>query len=314
MTRSLRLHKAKNDRCIPRKGEKRMQKPLTNTNTALEIDGFHTIYYFEFGKEFTHTPEKHDFWEMVYVDKGNIIAVTDGIGCPLSQGQAIFHEPGEVHAHISDNEVANNMLVITFTSKSSAMEFFRKKTFTLDKTSKTLLSLFTDEAKKAMGMIHCEYSDKRPLDFSHEEFGASQLMKFHFTEFLIKLFRGGTQFGGRIYASAESRTIAKDSIVELICDYMQDHIGENLSLEGLCSHFFIGKSQLSSMFRERTGDSPMMYYANLKILEAKKLLREDDLSVSQITDALGYSGIHNFSRAFKKATGFSPTEYKKSIL
>ena len=68
------------------------------------------------------------------------------------------------------------------------------------------------------------------------------------------------------------------------------------------------------MFREKTGRSPMQYYADLKITEAKKLLREDNLSVSQITDALGYSGIHNFSRAFKKSTGFSPTEYKKSIL
>ena len=291
-----------------------MQKPLTNTNTALEIDGFHTIYYFEFGKEFTHIPEKHDFWEMVYVDKGSIIAITDGIGCPLTHGQAIFHEPGEIHAHISDNEVANNMLVITFTCQSSAMDFFRKKTFTLDKTSKTLLSLFADEARLAMGKIPGEYSDKNPLDFSHEKFGASQLMKFHFTEFMIKLIRSGTEFGGRIHSSAESRTIAKNSIVDLICEHMQAHITENLSLEEICNHFFIGKSQLSSMFHERTGESPMQFYADLKVAEAKKLLREDNLSVSQITDILGYSGIHNFSRAFKKATGFSPTEYKKSIL
>ncbi len=291
-----------------------MQKPLTPTKTAVEIDGFHTIYYFEFGKEFTHAPEKHDFWEMVYVDKGSIIAVTDGIGCPLSQGQAIFHEPGEVHAHISDNEVANNMLVVTFTCKSSSMDFFRKKTFTLDKTSRMLLSLFTDEAERAMGKLPNEYSDGRPLDFSREEFGASQLMKFHFAEYLIKLLRSGTEFGGKIQYNAESRTIAKNSIVDLICEYMQTHLGENLSLEHVCNYFFIGKSQLSSMFRERMGESPMQYYANLKVTEAKKLLREDNLSVSQITDILGYSGIHNFSRAFKKATGFSPTEYKKSIL
>ncbi|MBR5307585.1 MAG: helix-turn-helix domain-containing protein [Clostridia bacterium] len=289
-------------------------KSLIKPNTSLKIDGFHTVYYFEFGKQFSHPPERHDSWEMVYVDKGNIIAVTDGVGCPLLQGQAIFHEPGEIHAHISDNEVANNMLVITFTCHSEAMEFFRKKTFTLDKTAKTLLSLFTDEAKAAMGKIPSEYTDRRPLDFSHEEFGASQLMESHFTELLIKLIRSGTELAGKISSNAESRTIAKNSIVELICDYMQASLDRNLSLECLCNHFFIGKSQLSAMFREKTGRSPMQYYADLKITEAKKLLREDNLSVSQITDALGYSGIHNFSRAFKKSTGFSPTEYKKSIL
>ena len=139
-------------------------------------------------------------------------------------------------------------------------------------------------------------------------------MKFHFTEFLIKLIRSGTEFSGKIQADAESRNIGKNSMVELICEYMQDHINEDLSLESICNHFFIGKSQLSAMFRERTGESPMQYYTSVKVDEAKKLLREDNLSVSQITDVLGYSGIHNFSRAFKKATGFSPTEYKKSIL
>ena len=58
----------------------------------------------------------------------------------------------------------------------------------------------------------------------------------------------------------------------------------------------------------------MEYFSELKIEEAKKLLREDNLSVSQITFKLNYSSIHNFSRAFKKATGFSPTGYKKSVL
>lgn len=289
-------------------------KPLVQTNTAIEVGGFHTIYYFEFGKAFTHPPERHDFWEMVYVDKGSIIAVTDGIGCPLTQGQAIFHEPGEVHAHISNNEVANNMLVITFSCDGAAMEYFRKKTFTMDKTSRTLLSLFTDEARRAMGKLPCEYSDRRPLDFSEEEFGASQLMTFHFTELLIKLLRSGTEFSGKISSNAESRSIAKSSIVELICDYMQTCVYSDLTLEDLCNHFFIGKSQMSMMFKEKTGKSPMQFYNDLKISEAKKLLREDNLSVSQITYKLAYSGIHNFSRAFKKATGFSPTEYKKSIL
>ena len=58
----------------------------------------------------------------------------------------------------------------------------------------------------------------------------------------------------------------------------------------------------------------MQYYHLLKISEAKKLLREEDYSVSEIAGIFGYSGIHNFSRAFKKATGFSPIGYKKSIL
>ena len=64
----------------------------------IEITGFHSVYYFEFDKNFYHPPEKHDFWEMVYVDDGCINAVVDGIGCELSKGQVIFHTPMEPHS------------------------------------------------------------------------------------------------------------------------------------------------------------------------------------------------------------------------
>lgn len=288
--------------------------PLTPVKNQIEIDGFHSIYYFEFGKGFSHTPEKHNFWEMVYVDKGKIIAVTDGIGCSLEQGQVIFHEPGEIHAHVSNKEVSNNMLVVSFSCQSPVMEFFRKKTFTLDKTACTLLSLFLQEANNALGAVPNDYNNKTNLNFANEKFGSTQLMACHFTEFLIKLFRSGTELGERFSQTSESRFIGKNSTVELMIAYLQEHIYDTVTLPDLCRHFMIGKSQLTMIFKEFTQKSPMQYYGELKIQEAKKLLRENNLSVSEITDLLCYSGIHNFSRAFKKITGFSPTEYKKSIL
>ena len=67
----------------------------------IEIAGFNSIYYFEFGKNFSHPPERHNFWEMVYVDSGKINAVTNGVGLTLDEGQVIFHEPMETHAHVS---------------------------------------------------------------------------------------------------------------------------------------------------------------------------------------------------------------------
>ena len=92
----------------------------------IEIKGFNSIYYFEFGKDFTHSPEKHNFWEMVYVDSGKVLAITDGNSCTLSQGQMIFHEPGEIHSHISDSQTPNNMLVISFSCDSPSINFFAK--------------------------------------------------------------------------------------------------------------------------------------------------------------------------------------------
>jgi len=159
----------------------------------IELKGFHSIYYFEFGKEFSHPPEKHGFWEMVYVDSGEINAVTDGLGRKLRQGQVIFHRPWEVHAHVSNLIDPNNMLVVSFTANSPAMEFFDKRIFTLGKTEKTLLSLFVKEARVALGAIPDDYHDKRALDFSSAPRGSFQLLECYLTEFLLVLLRGGDE-------------------------------------------------------------------------------------------------------------------------
>ena len=287
---------------------------MQKVKTEIKIEGFNSIYYFEFGKDFSHTPEKHNFWEMVYVDGGEIIAVTNGNGCTLRQGQVIFHEPMEIHSHISNKLVANNMLVVSFTSGSEIMKYFKGKTFTIDKTCKTLLALFLEEAKNALGKLPADYEDKRDLHFLSTTFGSTQLLECYFTEFLIRLIRSGNTLSSNVSSSKKSRDIANNSISELICDYMKNNIYSNLTLKDICSEFMQGKTQLCKIFRESTGQSPMDYNMNLKIKEAKKLLREKNYSVTQISDMLGYSSIHIFSRAFKKAVGMAPTAYGKSII
>lgn len=279
----------------------------------IDISGFNSIYYFEFGKNFSHTPECHDFWEMVYVDSGRIIAITNGIGCTLEQGQVIFHEPSEIHAHISDKHIPNNMLVISFTTDSEIMKFFKRKTFTLDKTSKTLLSLFLEETKNALGKVPNDYDNKTDLNFLPGVFGSSQLLQCYFTEFLIHLVRSGEDLGKEVSPSKKTRDIANNSTGELICEYMKNEIYSSLTLKHICEKFIMGKTQLCKIFKDNTGQSPMEYYTKLKVDEAKKLIREEDLSISQISDLLGYSSIHSFSRAFKKTVGCSPTSYIKSV-
>ena len=232
----------------------------------------------------------------------------------LEQGQVIFHEPMEVHAHISDKRVANNMMVVSFSTQSEYMDFFKNKIITLDKPAKTILSLFLKEAKNALGHIPNDYSNKESLNFVPSVFGGEQLLLCYFTEFLIMLIRNGSNSHGNLPPEKSSRDIPANSMSELIVDYMKKNLSSNLTLKSLCEHFIIGKTQLCQIFNQNIGQSPMEYYSNLKIAEAKKLLREKNYSVTQISDMLGYSSVHTFSRAFKQAAGFSPTAYMNSIL
>lgn len=287
---------------------------MQSTKHKLKINGFNCIYYFEFSKDFSHPLEKHDFWEMVYVDNGRVNAISNSAGYSLEQGQVLFHAPMEMHAHVSDRRVANSMLVVCFSSHSPVMRFFKNKTFTLDKSAKTVLSLFMQEAKNALGKIPDDYEDKNPLRFVDEAYGASQLMECYFTEFLLRLIRGGGALSETVHTTKESRDIATSSLNELILEYMKENLYSTLTLKDLCHHFLMGKTQLCKIFHDGLGKSPMDFYSELKIAESKKLLREKNHTVTQIADMLCYSSVHNFSRAFKKSVGFSPTQYAKRIL
>ncbi len=279
----------------------------------IKIEGFNSIYSFDFGKDFSHPPERHDFWEMVYIDSGEINAVTDGIGRRLAQGEVIFHRPMELHAHVSNKVVSNSMIVISFTSNSPALNAFDKKVFRLGKSHKTLLSLFINEARHALGRLPDEYSDKEPLDFSAAPPESLQLLECYLVEFLLTLGRSGGDSYSRVERSDDSRTLAQDSLFELVTEYLCDNVCENITLEDICTRFYMGKTQLCKLFSDHCDKGPIEYFLKLKISRAKKLLLEG-MTVSRISDMLGYSSIHNFSRAFKRSTGLSPTEYKKKIL
>ena len=73
-------------------------------------------------------------------------------------------------------------------------------------------------------------------------------------------------------------------------------------------------SLITKLTQKWTYNKTVLNYINsLKIREAKALLRESKLSVTEISEKLGFNSIHYFSRLFKKTTGHSPKEYIRSI-
>jgi AraC-like DNA-binding protein/quercetin dioxygenase-like cupin family protein len=287
---------------------------LAKIKKEIILEGFNAIYFFEFGKNFSHTPEVHNFWEMVYVDSGEIYVVSDGTVSTLKQGQAAFHKPMEAHSHFSNKKTPNNMIVVLFTCKSPAMIFFEKKIFQIGKASKKILSLFISECKNALGGIPSDFDDKSSPDFENAPFGSPQLIECYFTEFLLSLIRNSEISVTNISESLPAEyNFGENSFINHVTSFLQKNIYSKTTLDIISKKFSISKAYLCQVFKEATGYSPIDYYINMKIAEAKRLIRTDEHNITQIAYMLGYSSIHHFSRAFKNVTGFSPMSYKKSI-
>ena len=97
---------------------------------------------------------------------------------------------------------------------------------------------------------------------------------------------------------------------------IKEYIGENyktdnLSLGEISKIFNMSPNYICRIFKEKTGNTLLNYINNLKMLEAKRLLSQTDKKIWEISQELGYSNQYYFSMGFKKATGYSPKEYRK---
>ena len=108
-----------------------------------------SVHYFEFSKNYMFAGEQHDFWELVYVDKGEIVATAGEREFPLRQGEILFHCPNEWHNIRANGTVAPNVMIVSFECRSAAMERFVGAKLSVTEPEKQILSGILSESREA---------------------------------------------------------------------------------------------------------------------------------------------------------------------
>ncbi|GAA0178804.1 AraC family transcriptional regulator [Clostridium sediminicola] len=278
-----------------------------------EIESLISVHYFEFAKNYVYEGETHNFWEFVYVDKGELEVMSQDNGFKLKKGEMIFHKPNEFHNLWADGKIAPNIIVITFYCNSKAMEFFENRIISTGDTVKNLLANIIKESKEAFS-TKLNISNVTKLEKKKSSlFGCEQLIKIYLQHLLIYLVRKGSNLlpEDRLSSSVKERTY--NDMTRKAINFLHCNISNNITFQDVCRHLNVGSTYLKAMFKEHTGTSVIEFYKSLKIEEAKKLIREGQLNFTEIAEKLSYSSIHYFSRHFKKTTGMTPTEYASSV-
>lgn len=282
-------------------------------NKVIQINKIVSIHYFEYMSNFSFYGESHDFWEFLYVDKGEVDVTAGEAVYSLKKDEIIFHKPNEFHNVKANGHIAPNLIVISFECNSDAMDFFRGKRLKIGENERSILANIIVEAKDSFSS---------PLDNPYLEhltksefssFGSEQLIQINLETFLISLIRNATI---KKIAPEPILHLKKKNNLEIynqIIDYLGKNLSRHLSIEQIARDNLIGRSQLQKIFKEQNKGGIIEYFSKMKIDAAKQLIRNNSHNFTEISNELGYSSVHYFSRQFKKLTGMSPSEYSSSV-
>lgn len=139
-------------------------------------------------------------------------------------------------------------------------------------------------------------------------FGADILKELYITEFLVYInqcFLNNTK--------QKESTRIHDKFIEIIIDYVNKNIDNDLSLDLIAHELFISKYHLSHYFKRYLGISLHRFIKYKRLLIARSLLRADS-SVTNACQKCGFGDYNNFIRSFKKLYGLSPKKFAKSSM
>ena len=98
--------------------------------------------------------------------------------------------------------------------------------------------------------------------------------------------------------------------VQQAIQYISRNYGENISLSSLCSIVHMSESYFSKLFKDKTGENFNSYLSQVRINNAKQLLKNSNLKIGVVAAQVGYPNVSYFTQVFKKLTGLSPEQYR----
>lgn len=274
------------------------------------VEHIFSLHYFEYTKDFIYLGEAHDFWELVYIDDGDVVITAGSEELSLCKGQLYIHRPMEFHNIRCGQSDTSCAIIFTFSSPELALYGIAGRVLVGDAQDRELLHNIVRETKAMFISPIDDAYESNLIPAEHPPYGSDRLIVGYIETLLIDLVRQHCDW----FRIPEARGAGADELLFAnMCRYIEERYAQKLYLQDLCTAFSVSASTVKKLFAQKAGMGAIDYCISCRISRAKHLLRKGNMRISEVAFATGFSSLHYFSRTFRQHTGVSPSHYLKNV-
>lgn len=267
------------------------------------------LYYYNDSQYLKIPPHTHPYYEFYFFLEGNANYEIDNQITPLRYGDFAVVPPGVVHrAKINDDTKPYRRFIFW------VKEEYLQRWITDCPSIEFLIKFFKGSSRKfifrqdSVSFNSILRDIVRLLEEMHnQKYGREDMISLRSLDLLLHLNR-------LIHDAIYPPTAKEDTALYVkVCEYIENYLENDLSLERLADEFYVSKYHLAHNFKDNLGVSVHQYILKKRLLACQNAIMMNE-PISKVYTLYGFHDYPGFYRAFKKEFGLGPKEFRKQTL
>lgn len=268
-------------------------------------DPFSTYHIENAGRSFQIPVHWHDEFEIIYVRSGFLTVSISGESYIGKTGEAFVVSPGNLHLMGSQSGTVDYytfLFPLKYISFRTDDMLDEKLLEPLNSGHLMICPRVKDTAKELCEQLIEIYEAKN--DESESKITTQVRTKIILLQFILEMWKKGFVI--------ENDTSGRNTVEKEMVSYIQQNFTGKISLKEFGEQFHLSEKYISRYFKEHFHITLSQYITYLRLENAKQLLQDTDLSVTETAMQSGYQNVSYFIRSFQKAYAVSPLKYRKN--
>lgn len=251
------------------------------------------VSYSKYGKDWKSLKHLHPFTEIFYVLNGKGKFTVENETFPIKTNDLIVVFPNVYHHENSQENEPLEYVVLGVEDLIFQMDHINPHYLyqNFDKDNSDVLYYFSHLL-----------SESKTKDIGYDTV-CQKLLEL----LILKIIR---KINVQLQSQQPSSPIRRE--IKMICHYIDQNYANNITLESLAQSMKMNKYYMAHEFKKYMHISPIQYLIERRIKECQSLLNTSSLSISEISEAVGFSSQSYFAQIFKKTIGMTPLQYRQN--